>query len=1201
MPTHFNAFITPLKKGTNLIEASAGTGKTYSIAMLILRFVVENQFELEKLLVVTFTKAATQELRDRIRARLAEAKQLFAEYNQHKHPVTSSDSNLLAWAKGIEDKVAAVKSLELALADIDHANIFTIHSFCQGVLRHHALEGGQLFDSALADNVDELQQQIAEDYWRQHVYQRSFREVGLLRASFMTPAALLASVKKLPMNSMVYPQGLVLDDCLTKLIANLPLLSTLNNELFVPLTTSINNDPSKFKKDFLTNVETHSQELSAWLNDARTNFSMAALQTFSYTGITEKGLNGNKFKKTKALSSEERKEEFLSEQGINTQAIDALQKSIETIQLAFRLGLHHFLKTEMEKRQQRENIMSFDDLILRLSHALQGEKGTELREVLQQQYRAALIDEFQDTDQEQWHIFSTLFSSPHHYLYLIGDPKQAIYKFRGADIYSYLGAQQRADRDYSLDTNWRSHRHVIAACNHLFDVDDPFKIHAIRYQAVNAGKQGDYLLQPKQALQKLVLWQLDENPDTKTGYWTSGKAKTVICQHTVQEITKLLTANPEISINTESNTNTKSNTTLNPRDIAILVRGNQDALMYQQALQTQGIPAVLNARTSVFSTHEAVQLFHLLDAIAEPSNRQKLRYVMTFAWFGMDGKAWYQQTQDERLLNEWLMRFLQYRSQWQQEGVMAMMRQLMHDYSVHQHIAHFTDFERQVTNLYHLIELLQDVALKERLGLLKSLYWLQTAIQESTDKIGDGSELRLESDEDAVKIVTIHSSKGLEYPIVFCPDLWNEGKKTKESIVVCHEDGALIADIGSNKMEQRHQQALLESQAEDLRLLYVAITRAQYRCYIVWANVRSSKAKNQSALAHLLRQQTGNDWDERLRNLANKKDGKLFSYQRLSSELEPLPPYQAQENNASLVARSFKGEFKLDWQMSSYSGLAYLSTHDIPEDLSNDKVQETYLEIKDPQNDTSVTDTEENTLPMLPKGAHTGNVVHDLLEHNSFSVLALQSAHKDETAYEHYLATQEKACLRYGLEPTENADLLNTLLQQTVTTALSPDDHNFTLANLNDHQCLKEMPFYFAVDQLNTLNINQALQGKEAFQPLTYKTIKGQLTGFIDLICEYQERYYVMDYKTNYLPEYSQQNMLHSMTEHNYGLQYWLYSVVLHRYLQQRLADYNFEQHFGGVRYLFVRGMQTNEPMSGVYYYQPDEATIEALAAALVG
>jgi len=208
MPTHFNAFITPLKQGTNLIEASAGTGKTYSIAMLILRFVVEKEFELETLLVVTFTKAATQELRNRIRARLAEAKRIFNAYNRDNDPyyghtddhtseqtsTTPIDQNLLAWVESISNKAAAVKRLELALADIDHANIFTIHSFCQGVLRHHALEGGQLFDSALADNVEELQQQIAEDYWRQQVYQRPLREVGLLRPSFTTPTSLLASV-----------------------------------------------------------------------------------------------------------------------------------------------------------------------------------------------------------------------------------------------------------------------------------------------------------------------------------------------------------------------------------------------------------------------------------------------------------------------------------------------------------------------------------------------------------------------------------------------------------------------------------------------------------------------------------------------------------------------------------------------------------------------------------------------------------------------------------------------------------------------------------------------------------------------------------------------------------------------------------------------------------------------------------------------
>jgi exodeoxyribonuclease V beta subunit len=300
-----------------------------------------------------------------------------------------------------------------------------------------------------------------------------------------------------------------------------------------------------------------------------------------------------------------------------------------------------------------------------------------------------------------------------------------------------------------------------------------------------------------------------------------------------------------------------------------------------------------------------------------------------------------------------------------------------------------------------------------------------------------------------------------------------------------------------------------------------------------------------------------------------------------------------------LQAQKRKRSLYTTWQMSSYTALSALSRHDAPE-LPEDKAGERAL-IVTPESGSAVIE--------LPRGAHTGNVVHDLLENNAFIDLALR---KD-------IATQrDKACQRYGLK-LERPEMLDDLLQATVTTPLSVTNIDFCLKNLEENHCLKEMPFYLAMQTMDASQINDILLDTPAFQPLTAKQMCGYLTGFIDLICEFPDSsaiapgialppasmksnsevnlYYVMDYKTNGLKDYSIDSLTHAMREHNYGLQYWIYTVVLHRYLQARLPGYDYETHFGGVRYLFVRGMQADQPMSGVYQDRPDLERVEALAA----
>lgn len=1175
---YFDPVQTPLLKGINLIEASAGTGKTYAIAMLALRFVVEQDMKIDELLVVTFTKAATEELKFRVRARLVEArKALDGRLDQ-------ADANVLDWLEQLDiDPELIRQRLDLALLDIDQAGIFTIHGFCQRVLREHALESGQLFDAELTGDLALIKQACADDFWRKQIYPRSAWEVAVLTADFKTPDALLASVDFIAAHVGVYPENESLDAALSALQAAAELAKEALEDCAQKLAASFVQE--KFKTSYSEAFELQLPSLRAWLQSESTQVpSPEALALFTENGLMD-GLHGNKFRANKTQTADERKAEYLAELDIDTQPFDALAAALDKITLVLRRALLETLRVDLDQRMQRLNVLSFDDLITRLSEALQGEKGGLLSAELQQRFKAALIDEFQDTDQAQWFIFSRIFAAPEQYLYLIGDPKQAIYKFRGADIYSYLEAQQQAEHQFTLGENWRSHPRLVEAVNALFQKERAFLLDDLAFHDVQAALSDDQgrLLQDGRPLAPMMLWQLPAS-ESKSGYWTAGKAAEEILIGVVDEVLALLQADYALA-------GKDFTRDLQPKDIAILVRTNSQARDYQAALRAAGVPSVLNSTESVFAAQEAADFYLLLQAIAHPGDSALLKQALTLSWFGLDGQQLYSIINNETELDAWMSRFLGYFQDWLQKGLMAMMHHVLAQENIRPNLSKTVMAERQLTNLHHLIELVQQAAVDEHLGVNKTLDWLRAAITRADQEksSAEDQQLRLESDEDAVKIVTMHRSKGLEYAVVFCPYLWQRNNRlnSESRLIKCHDQGRMIADLGSEHFERHREQALMEELAEDLRVFYVAVTRAKYRCYIAWADVRSEKNENDSAMAWLL-DFAGADFSSqqaRLRAFC-ESDTQAFGYCLLDGPGEIGGFYRQTLAPADFQARQRKRpSLYTSWQMSSYTALSALSLHDAPE-LPEDKAGE-----KTVQQVTAVEPAAETPEITLPRGAHTGNVVHDLLENNAFIDLATGAD-----------ITQQRdlACQRYGLR-LEQPELLNALLQDVVSTPLSAADPTFCLMNLAEDRCLKEMPFYLSMQAIDANRINHILQDCPAFQPLSSKQMCGYLTGFIDLICEHDGLYYVMDYKTNGLADYSEASLCQAMREHNYGLQYWIYTLVLHRYLQNRLPDYDYESHFGGVRYLFVRGMQPEQPMSGVYQDRPDLAKVEDLAALFGG
>lgn len=1157
---YFDSTQTELLQGINLIEASAGTGKTYAIAMLVLRFVVEKNIAIEKILVVTFTKAATEELRDRVRSRLAEARRLLTSSEYHE----DTDQGMVNWLNQLDIEPELIKQrLDMALLNIDQASIFTIHSFCQRVLREHALESGQLFDAELTDDLTGIKQACADDFWRKIFHNRTLWQASVLTANYQTPDALLASINAIAVHQTVYPEYQDLDVALHALEQMVEMAKASLSAFVNALQAGFNE--AKFNVSYRTAFETFYPLLNDWLQGENYQIpDVKNLALLSYDGL-QKGLNGNKFKSAKSQS----KEDYLAELGIDTTPFEQLAAAVQQVTLVLRRSLLESLRIELDKRLQQLNVLSFDNLITRLSEALSSDKSALLANELRQRFEVALIDEFQDTDNTQWFIFSTVFGVASQFLYLIGDPKQAIYKFRGADIFSYLAAQQQADHRFTLGKNWRSHPQLVTAVNQLFQRENPFILQDVAFNPVQAAKSadnGELCDKQGQAVSPMVLWQL---ADPEQGYWSKSHAEQEFRVAVCNEIVSLL----------QSHRLQPDNQPVQAQDIAILVRSNQQAQDYQIALREVSVPAVLNSIESIFASHEAVELHRVLNAVANPGDISLLKQALTLSWFDLNLPSLSVLFNDENALDEWTTRFSGYYQDWQKSGLMAMMQKLLSQEKIRLKLANTVRVERQLTNIYHLIELVHQAAINEHLGINKTLDWLQTAIHKAKaqNSKSDAQQLRLESDDNAVQIVTMHRSKGLEYPIVFCPCLGqhNERLNRESELITCHENGKTIVDLGSTDFEKHRQMAIIEEHAEDVRLFYVAVTRAKYRCYIAWANVRTQHRLNESAMAWLMDfadkdfagQQT------RLQNFVTEQP-ECFMYQLLNAGQIAQGYYKKPRKTDLLQGKQRHRSLYTYWQMSSYTALSALSEHDAPE-LPEDKAREIEPSI-----------SQSGTPEELPKGAHTGNVVHDLLENNTFHNLALRQGD---------VSLREKAQQRYSLN-LDHPEILDELLENVVKTPLSDTDSHFCLMNLPEQKCLKEMPFYLTMQEMNVQKINDILQASPTYQTLSSKTLCGYLTGFIDLICEYQGRYYVMDYKTNFLTDYDEASLILAMREHNYGLQYWLYTLVLHRYLQNRLPDYDYEKHIGGVRYLFVRGMSPDVPMRGVYQDKPDLQRIHKLS-----
>ncbi|BDD86783.1 exodeoxyribonuclease V subunit beta [Desulfofustis limnaeus] len=1163
----FNPFATRIDRGINLIEASAGTGKTFSIAMLVLRGIVELGLAIDRILVVTYTKAATEELRERVRLRLAAAAQMLETDGGGR----DSDADLYRWLNQAGDQGQLRRRIELALLDIDRAPIQTIHSFCQTILQEQALAGGQPFDLEVVADIAPIREQLVEDFWRTTMYPLSGRYARLLCASFADPASLYQSIAGADhVLCTLLPEDLTVAAAYAQVDRQLLRLCEWWQTFGEPLAERIAEAETAghLKKAAAASLPKLVVDVTRILtaDQAPAQTDVAGLQTEELL----RGLNG------KVLRTAEKKQQVLDSWPLPGPLVDDYLAAVRQLLCAMRLELARFLRAGLTERLLQRGMVGFDHLVTSLADAVSGAAGGRLCRQVGKRYDMALIDEFQDTDSAQWLIFSRLFGGSAHYLYLIGDPKQAIYRFRGADIHSYYQARQQADRLLTLQYNYRTQPGLMAAINRLLA---GVSIDGLDYHPVHPARteQDGRLLEDGRDGAGLVYCLLDGAPSPSG--WPREAAGEAIRAWVVDEAARLLDQGdhlPAVQIDSASGVRA-----LRPEDIAVLVRSNREAIAYQDRFRRFGIPAVITSRRSVFQSEECREMLLVAEAVARPTDLAALRTALSCDWFGLDGQQHYRLCRQQEQVAVIQQRFHGYLQRWREHGFLPMFSELVRVEQVLLHLADRPGAHRRLANIQHLAELVQEQH-RLHLSVEQTVAWLSQA-STGTEPVEE-AELRLESDARALQIVTMHSAKGLEFPIVFCPSLLTPAHlDTNLPLVFTHdEQGRRICDLGSERFIQHALQALEEEEQEAMRLAYVAITRAVFRCYLVWAEIQPHGPRPSSfaaPLGRLLFAAGPVDAAAQLERLAKLGRGPACAFHRIGELRETVVPRLAPAATTPLVGP--RRMQRRSWQpvraRTSFSALTLLAENQPGETRPGG-------------GDELRGGGQQSEGPGLPAGVRFGSLVHEIFERFAFADLATGAVHRE---------TLETLCRAYGLT-LDPATLLGFLHQWVRTPLLAPVDtaETFALADLDPRRLIRELPFTLSVDSSSTRKISELLAGDPACVSLSARELGGYLTGFIDLVVWHGGKYYVIDYKTNHLGEdlpYDAETVMAAMRAHNYGLQYWLYTVVVHRFLRRWLSGYSYRSHFGGVLYPFVRGMRIEHPGGSVYHSVPDPAVVEQL------
>jgi exodeoxyribonuclease V beta subunit len=1216
--------------GSALIEASAGTGKTFTIAILYVRLVLGHGQSPDSplqnllppnLLVVTFTEAATKELRDRIRTRLTQAAEVFSEAADESDPPAETALIYQLRNESYPDPASwpeCRKKLLLAAEWMDEAAVSTIHSFCNRMLSEHAFDSGSLFKLTLETDQSELLDEVARDYWRTFVYPLPPMLMDEALSHWRTPGDLRQGVRNLiddPQSLGTPPDSVhqAIDQVVRRRLEQSQALKAHPWSQWRGEVIDLLNDLNQTKRlhggsknamikvwDFLV-AWAESDELLPEKIDSAAGFK----------NQTPDGLN-------KILKGDESAPYHPAFDAI--EALLDFSQNQPSAKSDILRHASHWIAERLESEKQKRSEMGFDDLLTRLDEALHGPRGDQLAATIRRQFPVALIDEFQDTDPVQYRIFDRIYNvaggDPDTCLLMIGDPKQAIYGFRGADIYTYLQARQGVkERTYTLGKNFRSAKTMVAAVNRVFEHSDQHSRDGaflfgkgdnspLPFQGVDANGTKRVWAINGEVQPSLVFWTHESGEEDKDGNpkgMAKGTATADVSETCASEIARLLTLGQAGQAGFTLPENPEDLDPVAPKDIAILVNNRNEASAVRDALGRRRIKSVyLSDRDSVLTSRESKEMLCWLRAFAEPRQLAYIRAALATPTLGQSWDALNQLLTDELVLEREIERFIGYQQQWQKQGVLPMLRSFLMDFEVPGRLLQRPDGERRLTDILHIAELLQQDSLQ--LDGEHALVHHYTQILRAADEEDEHRTLRLESDAGLVKVITVHKSKGLEYPLVFLPfGTAFRAQSEKQAFVRYHDDGGRLITVFDPEPEDVAR-ADRERLGEDIRKLYVALTRARFA---TWVGTAALDNWQQSGLGYLIAGGGQSRISDCLEELAQGR-GEIG--------ITPLPDpdetqYQEQAPEALGPALISKREAREDWWIASYSSIEYTGmtgtgiafTGEVEDAETQNLLEESSQEgSQEESNETAQLAVHRNQ-HHFPKGAGPGTFLHELLEwctQQGFQRVV------DNPSLLHEQLTRRCGTRGWSdwVEPLER------WLLALISKPLSLDragTERVSLANLTTLR--PELEFWFEsrnvrVRKLDQLVTAHTLNGAD--RPRVEETrFNGMLKGFIDLVFEHERRYYVLDYKSNTLGEddsaYTDQAMGDAILDKRYDLQYVLYLLALHRLLKARLPDYDYDQHIGGAVYLFLRGVES--PGGGAFSDKPPRTLIEQLDALFDG
>ena len=1310
--------------GISQIEASAGTGKTWNICALYVRLLLEKQLSAEQILVVTFTKAATAELHERIRDRLSGVIQVLDALLDHADELAEAEAEDAGEGEGGgegggEDSLAraivdeltggdpfVVRLLETTVGDAPHhaisladarlrllhavrgfdqAAIHTIHAFCQRALQQAPFAAGMPFEFELASDDRALRADVAMQFWRSRVEPVAEREPGFaawlvdLRASPESLDIHLARRLKKPLAQLIWSdvsdgesgesgyaahaeRGGTLERAFTDAYASAAAIWQAQHEALLSL---LERAQPQLKQN------SHKPELVRGAYDAWARYFAAGRVQAPPANAARIGHNG--MIKGLKKGAELPEHPFFAAADAVLDAAQALGQWHEHLWLGLVRQWLEWAPAALHEMKLMSGTVSFDDLLSDLHRALTRHEW--LAAAIRQRYAAALIDEFQDTDPLQFDIFTRVFApagetpSP---LFLVGDPKQAIYSFRAADLHTYLAARERATARYTLAVNQRSTAPMISACNQIFATNPAaFILPGLSYEPVRAGTRERPPLRDDDAADTqagltqsaLRIWRLPGGD----AVLRKREAQTRIAHACAAEIVRLLNGGRDARVSL-------GEAALAPGDIAVLVQTKKQGGLIKRVLAEWGVGSVELTQASVFASADAACLERLLQAIDTPGDPRRMRAALATDWIGLDAQHLWALDHAEHTdgantdaadatdvtdATSWVERFSRYRLLWNERGFATMWRTLLHELKVQQRLALQPEGERRLTNLAHLGELAQTQAATQS-GLAPLLRWL--ASERNEPGLGEEAQLRLESDRNLVQIVTVHKSKGLEYPIVFCPFLNDNAQRPSSSGKLpdareYRDAGGAVLHYGcdADTIALARDQAAIEQAAERARLIYVALTRAVYRCYLVSGpyasgSTGSTTESRKSVLEWLVagRGDSYANWQAK----PLEETELAQAWQALSSSaigLLSLPaariaqPLEALDHrDARFAARVARRGLRDSWRIASFSALAASGTanarhfgqgaqaahdlaglrpdHDALAGLRvpgssvatlsigdfDDDFDDNYLYAPQAAEPMPIARGNDDIID-FPRGSAAGECLHRMFELADFNE-PLTWAPAVERALR-----ERPAPAAAQLSPRLPA-MMNRLLGDVVSTRIAGSDApHLTLAQVTPAKRLTELEFSFPAKAVNLAALAELLRvhGYGVLPELAFNGgwLDGYLKGFIDLVFEYDERFWVLDWKSNFLGEnpgdYGPAQLSVAMQDHLYTLQALIYVLALHRYLRHRLPDYDYQRHVGGSLYLFVRAVrpdwQVDGLPAGVWCDRPPLEMIEALDRLMQG